>query len=233
MQIYFKDVRKHSILSAKEERELLVKALSGDRKSKEKLINSNLRLVISIASKYIGMGVERDELVQEGNLGLVMALDHYDLSHTTRFTSHASFWIKNNIIASILQKNSTVRLPKNVIHDRSKNDESIVIMKSIEETSSSDNDTTYGDTLSSEDEFKKSDNHEYNQWLIDKCISRLTEREKNIITDYFGIGKDYEMCIDALAEKYELSGVRIRTLISQSLVKMNRAGQLAKASSNK
>lgn len=233
MQIYFKDVRKYSVISAKEERELLVKALVGDTRAKEKLINSNLRLVVSIASKYIGMGVDRDELVQEGNLGLVMALDHFDLSHTTRFTSHASYWIKNNIIACILQKNSTVRLPKNVIHDRSKNDESIVIMKSIEDTTSADNETTYGETLASDDEFKKADMNEYNQWLLSKCISRLTEREKNIIIDHFGIDKDYEMCIDALAEKYQLSGVRIRTLITESLVKMNKVGHAMKTSSNK
>lgn len=99
------------MLGQEEERELIKKAQAGDIAARDKLINSNLRLVIAIASRYRSPGMERADLIQEGALGLIKAIERYDFSHDTRFSTYSGYWVRQRISQYIVENSNTIRLP--------------------------------------------------------------------------------------------------------------------------
>ncbi|MBR1907968.1 sigma-70 family RNA polymerase sigma factor [bacterium] len=115
LQNYLKDVGKIKLLSFNEE-QFLGKTIKEDKKekaiyAKQKLIQANLRLVVSIAKKYIGQGVLFMDLVQEGSLGLIKAAEKYDYTRELKFSTYATWWIKQAIIRAISNHSKTIRIP--------------------------------------------------------------------------------------------------------------------------
>ena len=115
LQNYLKDVGKIKLLSFNEE-QYLGKVIKENKKEKslydkKKLIQSNLRLVVSIAKRYIGQGVLFMDLVQEGSLGLIKAAEKYDYSRALKFSTYATWWIKQSIIRAISNHSKTIRIP--------------------------------------------------------------------------------------------------------------------------
>ena len=112
LQMYLKDIGKIKLLSSKEER-ALGKQIKEDKSeiAKRKLIQANLRLVVSIAKKYIGQGVLFMDLVQEGSLGLIKAAEKFDYSKNFKFSTYATWWIKQTIIRAISNNSRTIRIP--------------------------------------------------------------------------------------------------------------------------
>ena len=109
---YFKEIRNYPILSNEEQLELIKKVIEEhDLEAKEKIINCNLRLVISIAKKFQNSHLDFLDLIQEGNLGLMKAIDMYDPSKEVKFTSYASYWIKQHIRRAIQLKGAGIRIP--------------------------------------------------------------------------------------------------------------------------
>ena len=112
---YLRVIRKHNPLTKAEERELFIKAKAGDKAAYEKIISSNLRFVVSVAKTYVNKGLELDELIQEGNYGLVKAYEKFDLSKNCKFITYAVWWIKQSILAAIHENSNLIRLPVNKI----------------------------------------------------------------------------------------------------------------------
>jgi RNA polymerase primary sigma factor len=108
---YFHEVNKFSPLSAQEEVDLVVKAKSGDLKALELLINSNLRFVISVAKKYQHNGLDFNDLINEGNLGLIKAAHKFDETKGFKFISFAVWWIRQSIIQAISEKRRMIKVP--------------------------------------------------------------------------------------------------------------------------
>jgi RNA polymerase primary sigma factor len=110
LQTYFRDINQVSLLSPGEERELAVAIASGDGDARGRLIQANLRLVVKIARDYLGRGMVLDDLIGEGNLGLIRAAEEYDPRFGTRFSTYASYWIKQSIRHALINTTATIRL---------------------------------------------------------------------------------------------------------------------------
>ncbi len=115
IKLYLKDIKRAPLLTADEERRLAERIKKGDRAAKQKMIQSNLRLVISIAKKYRYLGVSMLDLIEEGNLGLMKAVDKFNPKRGCRFSTYAAWWIKQYITRAIANQGKTVRIPVYVI----------------------------------------------------------------------------------------------------------------------
>lgn len=111
LQCYFDQIRSNPLLSFEEELELSRRIERGDQDAKKKLIESNLRLVIKIAKQYLCSGVTLLDLVQEGNLGLLQAASKYDYRKQVRFSTYASWWIRQSITRALANKKRSIRIP--------------------------------------------------------------------------------------------------------------------------
>lgn len=116
LQSYLQEVSSVDLLTKEQEFELAQKARQGDRGARKQLAQANLRLVLSMARRYVGSGMAFLDLVQEGNLGLLEAVDKFDPSKGFRFSTYACWWIRQAITRAIANKGRTVRLPVH-IHD--------------------------------------------------------------------------------------------------------------------
>lgn len=111
LKYYYRNICQFHLLNWEEERELGKKIQAGDEKSRIKLIESNLRLVVKIAKRYTNSNLSYLDLIQEGNLGLIRAVEKFDYKKNVRFSTYASLWIKQAITRAISEKNQSIRLP--------------------------------------------------------------------------------------------------------------------------
>ncbi|MBP0979712.1 MAG: RNA polymerase sigma factor RpoD [Oscillospiraceae bacterium] len=115
VKTYLKDIGKIELLSAKQELELAKKMSKGDMAARMRLTEANLRLVISIAKKYVGRGMPFLDLIQEGNLGLIKAVEKFDYKKGFKFSTYATWWIRQSISRSIADQARTIRIPVHMV----------------------------------------------------------------------------------------------------------------------
>ncbi len=114
VKIYLREIGEYPLLSIEQQRDLALKILDGDNKARELFINSNLRLVVNVARRYIGNGLTFLDLIQEGNLGLITAVDKYDVKKGFNFSTYAIWWIRQAITKAIEYKGRTIRIAAHV-----------------------------------------------------------------------------------------------------------------------
>ncbi|MCQ2583925.1 MAG: RNA polymerase sigma factor RpoD/SigA [Treponema sp.] len=113
INMYLKEINKIPLLSREEELDLAIKAKNGDSAAKNKIVNSNLRFVIQVAKKFQNRGLELEDLISEGNIGLLMAIDKFEPSRGYHFISYAVWWIRQSILKAVSEKSRAIRLPLN------------------------------------------------------------------------------------------------------------------------
>lgn len=120
IKLYMREMGAIPMLSFEEEKHYAELAAQGDQNAKNKLIESNLRLVVSLAKHYQGCGLSFQDLIQEGNIGLIKAVDKFDVSKGFRFSTYASWWIKQAISRALADQSRTIRVPVHIVENISK-----------------------------------------------------------------------------------------------------------------
>lgn len=120
LETYLREINETSLLSANDEHELAVAIGSGDVQARDRMVRANLRLVVNIARGYTGKGLGLQDLIEEGNLGLLRAVEGFDPAIGTRFSTYASYWIKQSIKRALINTAKTIRIPAYMVELLSK-----------------------------------------------------------------------------------------------------------------
>jgi len=120
LETYLREINEAKLLSAAEERELAKRIGEGDVRARDRMVRANLRLVVNIARGYTGKGLALQDLIEEGNLGLLRAVEGYDPNVGTRFSTYASYWIKQSIKRALINSAKTIRIPAYMVELLSK-----------------------------------------------------------------------------------------------------------------
>lgn len=232
---YLREVREYgTVISKEEEDELTERLLNGDEVAKEKLIYANLRFVLSIAKTYQNNGIAMEDLISEGNLGLIKATERFDRSKGHRFISYAVWWIRQSIIECINEHSRNIRIPVNQINDYlklkrdSKNsDEEISNIfpttQSIFDVINDDGDE-YVDVLEDKNTIlpdEELDNSQKNlKNDLDKLLSKLSDRDRLIIEMYYGLNGFNPSTLEDIGDELNLTRERIRQVKAGVLLKI-------------
>lgn len=250
---YFKEVKKTNLLTPEEEVILAKKIQDGDEEAIHKLVNSNLKFVVSIAKEYQNQGLSLSDLISEGNYGLVKAATRFDHTRGFRFISYAVWWVKQSIIQSLNENARTIRLPANIINRLSQirkeierfefqNEREPIFGEIFDENNKpielftfskctslneiiNENGDEIIDTISDKQEVSTTIDEKIKNKL-NETLSVLDEREKNIIECYYGININCEpMTLEAIGEKYDLTKERIRQIKEKAIRKLRHNAQ--------
>ena len=115
VKVYLKEIGRVPLLTSDEEKELAIRIMDGDVKAKKRLSEANLRLVVSIAKRYVGRGMQFLDLIQEGNLGLIKAVEKFDYTKGFKFSTYATWWIRQAITRAIADQARTIRIPVHMV----------------------------------------------------------------------------------------------------------------------
>lgn len=113
LAMYLKEINRIPLLSREEENELAIRAKAGDKEAKDRIVKANLRFVVKIAKKYQNHGLDLTDLISEGNIGLLTAIDRFDVDKGYHFISYAVWWIRQAILKAVCEKSRMIRLPLN------------------------------------------------------------------------------------------------------------------------
>lgn len=257
VKMYMKEMGKIPLLTAEEELELAKRIAAGDENAKNQLVEANLRLVVSIAKHYIGCGLSFLDLVQEGNIGLIKAANKFDHEKGFRFSTYATWWVKQTITRAIADQGKTIRVPVHMTEHinkvrkaqrelttalgREPLDEEIAKHLGMEvslveesklymiDTTSLDiqvGDDDDGTTVGSFIEDTKIGNpvdgvlkeDEKNTLLT--VLSTLSEREKRILIERFGIESGEPKTLEDVGQILGLTKERIRQIEAKALRKL-------------
>src|ERR671933_1643367 len=120
LETYLREINETPLLNAEEEKQLAYRIEEGDSEARDWMVRANLRLVVNIARSYTGKGLSLEDLIAEGNLGLLRAVEGFDPSMNTRFSTYASYWIKQSIKRALVNTAKTIRIPTYMVELLSK-----------------------------------------------------------------------------------------------------------------
>lgn len=120
LETYLREINETALLTAREEKELANRIAEADKEARDRMVRANLRLVVNIARGYTGKGLPLQDLIEEGNLGLLRAVEGFDPNMNTRFSTYASYWIKQSIKRALVNSAKTIRIPAYMVELLSK-----------------------------------------------------------------------------------------------------------------
>lgn len=118
--LYLKEINRIPLLTREEENDLAVRAKNGEKAARDEIVRANLRFVVNVAKKYQNRGLDLTDLISEGNIGLLTAIEKFDVNRGYHFISYAVWWIRQSILKAISEKGRAIRLPSNRINELSK-----------------------------------------------------------------------------------------------------------------
>ena len=213
VRVYYDDLKKYKPLTKAKERRLLKKCKKGNLKAKNEILEANLRFVFDIAKHYTGRGVPISELISDGNIGLLRAIEKFDESKDVKFISYAVWWIRQAMLESSKRRNAInfVEIEPNTDNDSSMD------KKLIEDD---EDDVSFNNDFSNENDEKSIEVSENQRNIITSLIGTLSDRERDIVENYYGINDKKELTLTDIGKKYNLSSERVRQIKLNAIRKL-------------
>lgn len=245
---YLKTISKFNLLTKQEEQELFRRVKDGDSEARSSAINSNLRLVINIAKRYLHTKVPFLDLIQEGNMGLIKAVDKFDPERDKRFSTYATFWIKQSVLRYLNDTKNAVRYPSYVIDYMNKISKFMVKYRSEKHKTPSEAeiaaeleidrkevrrimDLMNLSFVSLDDQFEEAAEdfvattedimcEDYVNTSLVEMVKRLRGKEQNVIVHRYGLFGNKRMTLEKIAETMDLTRERVRQIQNNVLAKL-------------
>jgi RNA polymerase nonessential primary-like sigma factor len=248
LTLYLRDVRRTSLFTPQEEFETATRARAGDFAARQSMIEHNLRLVVSIAKSYLGRGVPLSDLIEEGNLGLMHAIDKFEPERGFRFSTYATWWIRQAVERAVMNQGRVIRLPVHVVRELQQVGEGVRVedvaallgrevhdvaqLLALAETPKSldaavdrnDEEHTLGDFMADElaiDPTGVMQSREVEQ-LVTGWIETLTHREREVLEGRFGLHHREPETLEVLSDRLGLTRERVRQIQNEALSKLKR-----------
>lgn len=250
---YLSDIAKEALLTTDEEVELAQRIKAGDQAALDKLVRANLRFVVSVAKQYQNQGLSLQDLIDEGNLGLVKAAQRFDETRGFKFISYAVWWIRQSILQAVAEQARIIRLPMNQVGALAKVKKAVSLLEqklerrptlkeiaeevnmpedkvdqllslnsravSTDAPLDDEDDANFLDVYVNEDETKTDSvvEQESTSRAIRRSLDMLNEKERTIISMYFGLGTSREYSLEEIAMKLDISRERTRQIRDRAL----------------
>ena len=229
LDCYLRELHRIPLLSKEEELETAKLASTGNKAATEKLVTSNLRFVIMVAKKYQGNGLPLQDMISEGNMGLLNAVKHFDAEKGYRFITYAVWWVRQAIIKAIHEKGRMIRLPSHKSRELAraeKNQDSnqtnmyINDVLSLDEPLSHDSSSaTIKDFIPDDFENSPLENAANNilKEEVEAILNTLEERSAEVLRCRYGLGGMPPMTLREVGDRYQLSRERVRQIENRAI----------------
>lgn len=214
VRTYYDELKKYKPITRMREKELILKAKNGDLKAQNEILESNLRFVFNIASRYKGNGAAISDLISEGNLGLIKAIQKFDPDKDVKFISYAVWWVRNSMQEFIKKRQAALNMEK----------EEDSLNCAVIENGIPDNEDEYVTIkdviLSNEEDEEKQELQKNQKKIVDKILSKLSDRERYIVEEYYGITGGKEKNLEEIGNELKITKERVRQVKQVALNKL-------------
>lgn len=258
---YLQDIGKEGMITADEEVELARRIKSGDQKALDKMVNANLRFVVSVAKQYQNQGLSLPDLINEGNLGLIKAAQRFDETRGFKFISYAVWWIRQSILQALAEQSRIIRLPLNQVgslnkvrkassrleqeFERPPSADEIAeqldvpehkvqsVLKintryiSVDAPLKDDEDVMFLDSYIPDDAMD-TDEPLMQESLgreIQRSLATLTEKEREVLNMYYGIGLSHGLTLEEIGAKFDLTRERVRQIKEKAIRRLKHTAR--------
>ena len=256
LEKYLQDIAKEPMVTAEEEVELAQRIKAGDQKALDTLVKANLRFVVSVAKQYQNQGLSLQDLINEGNLGLIKAAQRFDETRGFKFISYAVWWIRQSILQAVAEQSRIIRLPLNQVSAISRVKKTAAMLEqqnqrkpTVSELASEldlaeskvralmgmnmrqistdaplddEDDGSFLDVYVNEDAPSTDETVEnsYDNDLVNRTLGMLSDKERQVINMYYGIGTPREYSLDEIAHTLDISRERTRQIRDRALKRL-------------
>ena len=262
LEKYLQEIGKVDLVTAEEEVTLAQKIKRGDQEALDKLVKANLRFVVSVAKQYQHNGLSLNDLINEGNVGLVKAAQKFDETKGFKFISYAVWWIRQSIMQALAEQSRLVRLPLNKVGSLSKINKAFSELEqqyereptaeelaevlelapeeikntlsvstrhvSVDAPFDDGENSSLLDVLENNEVEKTDEKLDYTHSLrveTERTLATLTDRERDVIKLFFGIGVPYAMTLEDIGEEFGLTRERVRQIKDNAINKLRSSAR--------
>lgn len=219
---YLDEIGREQLLSDEQERELSERIKQGDQRAIGQLVEANLRFVVKIATSYRGQGLRLDDLISEGNIGLMTAAAKFDASRGTRFVIYAAPYVRRSIEKAIEEQNGVYKVPRDATQQEWKNGRAL----SVDAPLGGRSNVSLLSVLVNRDS-PMADERVYSEAIenaVEFALLSLSERESQVINRFFGLDREHETMAE-IAEDLGLKRERVRQIRNRAIRRLKKSYQ--------